>query len=178
MPVVLTLFLIVFLLEHYFMLRWNPAYCTTGVSTFSVTLPAPADARARLTLNTLEPDTRPLHWLPLAFRRMPGGRIAFRSSFVPHLTMRRHYPVMRGLVEVDARRNEIRVIGLLNWNVPAFLLALLVLAVIMPGTWPMLLTVIVFVMGYTVQRNAFLGVVEALRTQLSGAPPHLLRKTA
>jgi hypothetical protein len=178
MPVVLTLFLIVFLLEHYVMLRWNPAYCTTGVRIFSVTLRAPKEARAHLTLNTLEPDTRPLHWLPLAFHRLPDGRIAFRSSFMPNLNMRRHYPVMRGLVEVDARRNEVRVIGLLNWNVPAFILMVLVLTAMMPGVWPMLLSFIVFVMGYGVQRNAFLCVVEALRIQLSGAPPHLLLKTA
>ncbi len=178
MPVILTLFLIVFLLEHYFMLRWNPAYCTTGVRIFSVTLPAPKEARARLTLNTLEPDTRPLHWLTLAFHRLPDGRIAFRSSFVPNLTMRRHYPVMRGLVEVDARRHQVRVVGLLNWNVPAFILMVLLLTAIMPGVWPMLMSFVVFAMGYAVQRNAFLGVADALRTQLSGELPHLLLKTA
>lgn len=79
---------------------------------------------------------------------------------------------MRGLIEVDARRNEIRVQGLCNWSVLVFPLVFLVLAVVGSATTTALVAVLgflaVFAIGYFIQRKAYRSVAEVIRTQTAG----------
>lgn len=176
MPLVLAL-AVTIIIEYYLQLRWSPSYFVTGIRLFNVRVPAPKAARERMALNSLERDVAPLTWLDLVFKTLPDGRIGFRESFAPGFSssMKRYYPVMRGLVEVDARRNEIRVIGVCNWNVVIIPFLLLAAVVYRPGAAPMLFLPVVFVIGYFVQRKAYLQVVEAVKAQLSDDIPRALR---
>lgn len=168
--------LAVFFLDFFLQLRWNPFYFRSGLRLFTAHIPAPAAARERTALNSLERDVAGLTPLTLRFRSMPDGSIAFRESFMPGATLRRYLPVMHGRIEVDTRRNEIRVIGLSHLIVLVLPPVLLFLVFLMPGTWPMLLVQVVFVIGYLLQRNAYRCVVEAIRRQLADPyPRHDLR---
>lgn len=175
MPLVIALAATI-LIEYYLQLRWNPGYFVTGIRLFNVRVPAPKAARERMALNSLERDVAPLTWLDFVFKPLPDGRIGFRESLIPGFTgsMKRYYPVMRGLVEVDARRNEIRVVGVCNWNVVIIPFILLAAVVYRPGAAPLLFLPVVFVIGYFVQRKAYLKVVEAVKAQLSDDIPRAL----
>ena len=157
------------IIEYYLQLRWSPSYFVTGIRLFNERIPAPKAARERMSLNSLERDVAPLTWLDFVFKTLPDGRIGFRESFAPGLTgpMKRYYPVMRGLVEVDERRKEIRVIGVCNWNVLIIPFILLAAVVFRPGASPLLILPVVFVIGYFIQRKAYFKVVEAVKAQLS-----------
>ncbi len=175
MPFVIA-FAAIIIIESILQIRWNPGYFVTGIRLFNERIPAPKAARERMALNSLERDVAPLTWLDLVFKTLPDGRIAFRESYVPGFSgdMRRYYPVMRGLVEVDARRNEIRVVGVCNWNVVIIPFILLAAVVYRPAAAPMLFLPVVFVIGYFVQRKAYLQVVEAVKAQLSDDIPRAL----
>lgn len=149
-------------LELIVQFAWTPAYYGWGIVLFKRRIATPAEARVRLSPGNLERDMAVDTWLPLVFHAMPDGRIAFRESFAV-----RFYPVMRGRIEVDARRREVRVLGLCNWNTLALTLTALSMVALHPSGAPMLLMLVMFLAFFLVQRKRFLGVVEAVRAQLA-----------
>ena len=171
MTLILIALIVVFALEKYLLQRWSTTFFTRGIPIFSAHIPANATSRALLYPNRLEHDVAPLTTITLAFHALAKDRIAFREGFVAGFAnvQQRYYPVMRGLIEVDARRNEIRVQGLCNWTVLVFPLVFLVLAVV--GTdkttaiTPLLGFQAVFAIGYFIQRKAYRSVVEVIRAQ-------------
>lgn len=157
-------------LEVVLQLAWNPLYFRTGIRLFNERIPATADMRERLVLNCLERDVATQEWIPLVFRALPDGRMAFRESYFLAVSGR-YYPVMRGLVVVDAKRNQVRVEGICNWMT----LGVAVLCVAMPmvaaSTWPMLIILGLFAYCYVIQRRRYHGVAEALREQMRSELP-------
>ncbi len=149
------------LLEMMVQFAWAPAYYGSGIALFKRRIATPAAAPVRLSPGSLERDMAVDTRLPLVFHGMPDGRIAFRESFAV-----RFYPVMRGRIEVDARRREVRVLGLCNWNTLAITLTMPFMIALRPSAAPMLLMLVMFLVCFLVQRKRFLGVVEAVRAQL------------
>ena len=150
------------LLELIVQFAWTPAYYGWGIVLFKRRIATPAAAHVQLSPGSLERDMAVDTRLPLVFHAMPDGRIAFRESFAV-----RFYPVMRGRIEVDARRREVRVLGLCNWNTLAISLSVPIMIALRPSATPMLLMLVMFLAFYLVQRKRFLGVVEAVRAQLA-----------
>ncbi len=153
------------LLELVLQLAWNARYWCVGIVVFTQTLPASAAARNQLALGSLQHDVDPAGWLPLAFHRLPDGSLAFRERWGASVA-RRYYPVMRGRIVVDARRREVRVLGLCNWNVLAIALSSLPVAMLHPASAALLLVLPLFWVSHVFQRRRFLVVVQALRAQL------------
>jgi len=143
---------------------WHPWYYRSGFPLFNVRIPAPAAGRSRLAPSGLELDVAWHGTRETVFRRLPDGNIAFRDSYA--VISSRYYPVMHGLVVVDAARREIRVMGLSNWNTPVLLLIIGWLAT-RPAGAPVLLILPILFLGYWIQRRRFLAVVEAVREQLT-----------
>jgi len=167
-------------LEMVLLLTWSPLYFGTGVRLFSERIPASAEMRERLVLNCLERDVATQEGLPLVFRALPDGRMAFRESFFISFTGR-YYPVMRGLVVVDAKRNQVRVEGICNWMTLGFGVLCVAMPMVVASTWPLLIILGLFVYCYFIQRRRYHGVAEALReqmrTELPEAVMHLRRST-
>ncbi|WP_411849447.1 hypothetical protein ACLB90_10500 [Stenotrophomonas sp. LGBM10] len=154
------------LIEVVLQFAWVPRYFGCGIVAFTARVPAPAALRPRLALNCLERDVVNGAWQPLVFHPLPDGRIAFRESFFVSFA-RRYYPVMRGLVAVDTRRNEVRIVGLYNWNALFITLAIPLASAMIPRAAPMLLVLSVFVASYLIQRRRFAAVADAVRAQLA-----------
>ncbi|MFI8718736.1 hypothetical protein ACIGHF_12760 [Stenotrophomonas sp. NPDC077464] len=155
----------VMVLEIILALTWNPLYFVTGIRLFNERIPANAAMRERLVLNCLERDVATQKWLPLVFRALPDGRMAFRESFGMNVTGR-YYPVMRGLVVVDAKRNQVRVEGICNWMTLAIGALCVAMPLVVTAAWPMLMMLGLFVGCYLFQRRRYHGVAEALREQM------------
>lgn len=149
-------------LEYVLQFSWNATYYGWGITLFNRRIGTRPGVPVQLSAGALEHalaiDTR----LPLSFRALADGRIAFRESFTY-----RFYPVMRGLIVVDARRREVRVQGRCNWNTLAITLTMLGLFVQRPGAASGLLMLVMFAVFYLVQRQRYLAVVEAVRAQLA-----------
>lgn len=155
----------VMVLEIILELTWNPLYFVTGIRLFNERIPANAAMRERLVLNCLERDVATQRWLPLVFRALPDGRMAFRESFGMNFTGR-YYPVMRGMVVVDAKRNQVRVEGICNWMTLGIAVLCVSMPMVVASTWPMLLMLAMFVYCYFIQRRRYHGIAEALREQM------------
>lgn len=145
---------------------WYARYFSFGIPVFDQRIAAPVEARARLTLNSLERDMASDTGSQLLFHPLPDGSVGFRESFAVSV-VRRYYPVMRGQVIVDARRREVRVLGLCNWTPLVIALTVLLMAFLRPGTAPALLLLPLFLVSYLIQRRRFFGVVEVLRGQMA-----------
>jgi len=101
----------------------------------------------------------------LAADALPDGRMAFRESFFVAFTGR-YYPVMRGLVVVDAGRNQVRVEGICNWMTLSIAALCASLPLVIAAAWPMLLILALFAYCYVIQRRRYHGVADALREQM------------
>ncbi|WNH54171.1 hypothetical protein [Stenotrophomonas oahuensis] len=172
MPIIFITLFVVFALEQFLLYRWSTSYFTQGIRIFTARIPANAPSRALLLPNSLERDVAPLTSTTLAFYPLTQHRIAFRESFAGSFTNphQRYYPVMRGLIEVDARRDEIRVHGLCNWTVLVLPLVFLMLAIVGADRITAIVAalgfLVVFAIGYSIQRKAYFKVVEAVKAQL------------
>ena len=102
------------LIELLLLALWAPFFFRTGIALFNQRIAATPAELAQLSLAGLEHDLPPDTWLCLVLRALPDGSIAFRESFVPSIG-RRYFPLMRGRVMIDARRREVRVVGLCSW---------------------------------------------------------------
>jgi len=98
--------------------RWNRAYFTYGIPIFVRRIPKPAGI-ADLSLEELETSSRTAGGAPLLFHRLDPNVIAFRDQVFGGTV---HYvPIMHGVIRYDATEGVVRVTGLLNWFVIAFI---------------------------------------------------------
>ncbi|UID77293.1 hypothetical protein J3U96_11795 [Stenotrophomonas maltophilia] len=104
------------LLETVLLMAWVAGYFSWGIILFNERIAASPAMQARLSLGSLECDLPQDKWLRLAFHALPDGSMAFRESFAPSFGLR-YFPVMRGRIVLNARRHEVRVIGLCSWFV-------------------------------------------------------------
>ncbi|EVT72452.1 membrane protein [Stenotrophomonas maltophilia 5BA-I-2] len=161
------------LIELLLLALWAPFFFRTGIALFNQRIAATPAELAQLSLAGLEHDLPPDTWLCLVFRALPDGSIAFRESFVPSVG-RRYFPLMRGRVMIDARRREVRVIGLCSWFALGLTLILVPVILIRPAAWPMLVALVLFYIGYFIQRRRYVEVVEAVRARLRSEFPKRL----
>lgn len=153
------------LIETVLLMAWVAGYFSWGITVFNERIAASPAMQARLSLGSLERDLPQDKWLHLAFHALPDGSMAFRESFAPSFGLR-YFPVMRGRVVLNARRHEVRVIGLCSWFVAILSLLLLLLVAMRPMVAPMLLVLPLFLASYLVQKRRYAAIVEALRMQL------------
>ncbi|WP_188238622.1 hypothetical protein [Stenotrophomonas maltophilia] len=155
----------VLLIETVLLMAWVAGYFSWGITLFNERIAASPAMQARLSLGSLERDLPQDKWLHLAFHALPDGSMAFRESFAPSFGLR-YFPVMRGRVVLNARRHEVRVIGLCSWFVAILSLLLLPLVAMRPMVAPLLLVLPLFLASYLVQKRRYAAIVEALRMQL------------
>ncbi len=153
------------LLETVLLMAWVAGYFSWGIILFNERIAASPAMQARLSLGSLECDLPQDKWLRLAFHALPDGSMAFRESFAPSFGLR-YFPVMRGRIVLNARRHEVRVIGLCSWFVAILSLLLLPLVAMRPMVAPMLLVLPLFLASYLVQKRRYAATVETLRMQL------------
>ncbi|WP_313445327.1 hypothetical protein [Stenotrophomonas indicatrix] len=158
------------LIELLLLALWAPFFFRTGIALFNQRIAATPAELAHLSLAGLEHDLPPDTWLCLVFRALPDGSIAFRESFVPSVG-RRYFPLMRGRVMIDARHREVRVIGLCSWFALGLTLMLVPVILVRPAAWPMLVALVLFYIGYLIQRRRYVEVVEAVRARLRSEFP-------
>lgn len=153
------------LIQTVLMMAWAAGYFSWGITLFNERIAASPAMQARLSLGSLERDLPQDKWLDLAFHALPDGSMAFRESFAPSFGLR-YFPVMRGRIVLNARRHEVRVIGLCSWFVAILSLLLLPLVAMRPMVAPMLLVLPLFLASYLVQKRRYAAIVETLRMQL------------
>ena len=161
------------LIEVLLMLFWAPFFFRTGIVLFNQRVAASPAELSQLSLVGLDHDLPLEKWLRLAFHALPDGSMAFRESFAPHFGSR-YFPLMRGLIVVDTLRREVRAIGRCSWLALVFSVALLPIILVRPMAWPMVAFLLVFYMGYYIQRRRYANVVEAVRARLRSEFPRRL----
>lgn len=157
--------IVALLIETVLLMAWVAGYFSWGITLFNERIAASPAMQARLSLGSLERHLPQDRWLQLAFHALPDGSVAFRESFAPSFGLR-HFPVMRGRIVLNARRHEVRVIGLCSWFVAILSLLLLPLVAMRPMVAPMLLVLPLFLASYLVQKRRYAAIVETLRMQL------------
>lgn len=155
----------VLLIETVLLMAWVAGYFSWGITLFNERIAASPAMQARLSLGSLERDLPQDKWLHLAFHALPDGSMAFRESFAPSFGLR-YFPVMRGRIVLNARRHEVRVIGLCSWFVAILSLLLLPLVALRPMVAPLLVVLPLFLASYLVQKRRYADIVETLRMQL------------
>lgn len=158
------------LIEVLLLLLWAPFFFRTGIVLFNQRIAATPAELAQLSLAGLEHDLPADTWLRLVFRALPDGSIAFRESFAPSFGGR-YFPLMRGRVMIDARRREVRVVGLCSWFALGLTLMLVPIILVRPAASPMLVALLLFYMGYFIQRRRYAHVVEAVRARIRSEFP-------
>ncbi|XFC38991.1 hypothetical protein ACEF39_002001 [Stenotrophomonas indicatrix] len=153
------------LIEVLLLVMWAPFFFRTGITLFNQRIAATPAELAQLSLAGLEHDLPTDTWLRLVFHALPDGSIAFRESFAPSFGGR-YFPLMRGRVMIDARRQEVRVVGLCSWFALGLTLMLVPIILVRPSASPMLVALLLFYMGFYIQRRRYANVVEAVRARL------------
>jgi len=158
------------LIEVLLLVLWAPFFFRTGIVLFNQRIAATPAELAQLSLAGLEHDLPADAWLRLVFRALPDGSIAFRESFTPSFGGR-YFPLMRGRVVIDVRRWEVRVVGRCSWFALGLTLMLVPIILIRPAASPMLVALLLFYMGYFIQRRRYAHVVEAVRARIRSEFP-------
>ena len=166
MKVMLIVMLVLFAVELFLLVSFVSAYYRTGIVLFKERLPANAKARERLALHTLDGERLGVDRRPLALQSLDETCLAFRFSPPLSMESRRTLFLMRGRVDVDAKRGEVRIVGMCSWIEPALLVAMLIIfeAKYLPLMLPIFM--LAYTVMYWVQRRAFQNVVKAVRWQL------------
>lgn len=162
----------VLLIEVLLLVLWAPFFFRTGIVLFNQRIAATPAELAQLSLAGLEHDLPADTWLRLVFRALPDGSVAFRESFAPSFGGR-YFPLMRGRVMIDAQRREVRVVGRCSWFALGLTLMLVPIILVRPAASPMLvaLLLLLFYMGYFIQRRRYAHVVEAVRARIRSEFP-------
>lgn len=158
------------LLELLLLLFWVPLFFRTGIVLFNQRIAASPAELTQLSLIGLEYDLPTDKWQSLALRALPDGTVAFRESFAPGYGGR-YFPLMHGQLVVDKRRREVRVIGRCSWFALALTVLVLPIILVRPVAWPMLGMLLVFYIGYRIQRRRYAEVVEAVRARVRSEFP-------
>ncbi|HYQ23302.1 hypothetical protein [Stenotrophomonas sp.] len=158
------------LIEVLLLVFWAPFFFRTGIILFNQRVAASPAELNQLSLGGLDHDLPIEKWLRLAFHALPDGSVAFRESFAPHFGSR-YFPLMRGHLVIDKRRREVRVIGRCSWFALVFSVVLLPIILVRPMAWPMVAFLLVFYMGFYIQRRRYANVAEAVRARLCSEFP-------
>ncbi|WP_282296068.1 hypothetical protein [Stenotrophomonas sp. PS02289] len=166
MKIVAIIMLALFAVEMFLLACFISAYYRTGIVLFKERLLANAKARDRLTLHTLDGERLGLHRRPLALQSLDETRMGFHITPLFPLGNYHSLFLMRGRVDVDARRGEVRIVGMCSWTEPALLVAMLILFEVKYLLIALPLFILMYFVAYWIQRKAFQNVVNAVRWQL------------
>lgn len=158
------------LLELLLLLFWAPLFFRTGIVLFNQRISASPTELTQLSLIGLEYDLPTDTWLSFVFRVLPDRSVAFRESFALGYGGR-YFPLMHGQLVVDKRRREVCAIGRCSWFALALTVLVLPIILMRPVAWPMLVMLLVFYMGYRIQRRRYVEVVEAVRARVRSELP-------
>ncbi|MDC7798286.1 hypothetical protein PQS91_00330 [Stenotrophomonas geniculata] len=158
------------LLELLLLLFWAPFFFRTGIVLFNQRIAASPAELTQLSLIGLEYDLPTDKWLGFVFRELPHRSVAFRESFAPGYGGR-YFPLMHGELVVDKRRHEVRVTGRCSWFAMALTVLVLPIILVRPVAWPMLGMLLVFYIGYRIQRRRYVEVVEVVRARVRSELP-------
>jgi len=158
------------LVEVLLLIFWAPFFYRTGIILFNQRVAASPAELSQVSLAGLDHDLPIDKWLRLAFHALPDGSVAFRESFEPTFGGR-YFALMHGLLVVDKRRREVRVIGRCSWFALALALLVVPIMLVRPMAWPMLACPVIFYLGYRIQRRRYANVVEAVRARLRSEFP-------
>jgi hypothetical protein len=101
--------------------RWNPTYFRVGIPIYSKTLPFEGAAPEALGEEALNNVFRRSLTPSLVFKEIGVGEFAFREKLFQFVLLT-YTPIMHGRLEISSVSREVRVIGLLNWWILAFVL--------------------------------------------------------
>jgi hypothetical protein len=156
------------LIEGLLLVLWNRAYWSWGIPVFSRRIAVPTAALLRFPFDRLEGEVAMEKWPTLAFRPLSTRSWAFRESVGLHFGWR-YPPIMRGLIVIDRRRSEIRVVGVCNWS------ALFAAATLVPAiaVKPAAVLIVAALLGgsYLMQRHRFMAVDAAVRRLMLHCEP-------
>jgi len=158
------------LVEVLLLIFWAPFFYRTGIILFNQRVAASPAELSQVSLAGLDHDLPIDKWLRLAFHALPDGSVAFRESFEPTFGGR-YFALMHGLLVVDKRRREVRVIGRCSWFALALTLLVVPIMLVRPMAWAMLACPVIFYLGYRIQRRRYANVVEAVRARLRSEFP-------
>lgn len=158
------------LLELLLLLFWAPFFFRTGIVLFNQRIAASPAELTQLSLIGLEYDLPTDKWLGFVFRELPHRSVAFRESFAPGYGGR-YFLLMHGELVVDKRRHEVRVTGRCSWFAMALTVLVLPIILVRPVAWPMLGMLLVFYIGYRIQRRRYVEVVEVVRARVRSELP-------
>ncbi|KIQ28876.1 hypothetical protein VDG09_15200 [Xanthomonas campestris pv. raphani] len=156
------------LIEAVLMLCWNRWYCRWGVPLYVRRIPATATALAHFPLGRIEMTLDDSAWAPLVFHPLSETSSAFRESVWMRLKPN-YAPVMRGVVVVDKRDREIRIVGLCNWSMLWVALMLVQALPVVP--LPVLAFTVLLGVIYAIQRHRFNHVSDVAARLLAEPPP-------
>ena len=98
--------------------RWTRGYFVYGIPIFVRRVMRPQGI-AEVSLDELQKSTASAAGPQLVFRRLAPDVIAFREELLSGGVL--HYsPIMHGCIRHDPMEGAVRVVGLLNWFVAAF----------------------------------------------------------
>jgi hypothetical protein len=98
---------------------WNKLYFSWGLPVYVRRIRVPDNFSWQLPITSMEAGVARRFWPVVAFSGISNERCGFRESFFAGFNLLRvpYAPIMRGVIVLDAARQEIRVAGLCNWYV-------------------------------------------------------------
>jgi hypothetical protein len=105
--------------------RWNPTYFRVGIPVYSKTLLFEDASPESLEAEALNDAFRRSLTPSLVFKKIGVGEFAFREKLFQFVLLT-YTPIMHGRLQISPTSREVRVIGLLNWWILAFVLAFFV----------------------------------------------------
>jgi len=151
------------LLEGVLLVLWCRPWWPWGVTLFSRRLPVPASLLLDFPDARLQADLQSDQWPDLLVRRLDRRSFAFRESFGFHFGWR-YPPMMRGMIFIDVRRRELRIVGRSSWTVLFVVASFIPALAVAPGG--VVVVALIFAASYLVQRHRFLAVETAIRGYL------------
>lgn len=152
---------VLLLIEFVLLMAWVGGYYRWGLPLFSRRIKVPRAALLDFPFGQLENETTREQWPSLRFHPLSKRSCAFRESMGIHFGWR-YPPMMRGLIQIDLQRSEIRVVGWCNWTVLAGALSAIPALAVAPSG--VLVVALLCLASYLVQRHRYLCVEEAVRT--------------
>ncbi|MDY6950143.1 MAG: hypothetical protein SWE60_01395 [Thermodesulfobacteriota bacterium] len=118
-------FVIVAIVESIFSVRWHPGYFQVGIPIYCKTYPFNGTADTPIGETALNEAFKKRFTVSFVFKEIAPNIFAFREKLF-ELNLITYTPVMHGRLTVNQGAREIRVVGLLNWWILAFVLTVLI----------------------------------------------------
>ncbi len=119
------IFVIIAIIESIFSARWNSGYFQWGIPIYSKRFPYGGTADTSIGEAILNEAFKKSFTSSLVFKEIDPNIFAFREKLFEFKFIT-YTPIMHGRLEIDKSTREIKVVGLLNWWIIAFVLTFLI----------------------------------------------------